>query len=516
MDHMQSGLLTTIVLLLIFLSVSGQPLVVLADIVSPSPQTEKVTTVAEVPEIQVNASTSLPYEPNRLIVKYKEDIAPVRVMSMIETSLNVHAGATVLKEGDNKEMPEDMQLLKLPNDTPVEDAVDYYEQNPAVEYAEPDYIITCAGDTISASGSITPNDTYWGNQYGMRTISAPGAWSITTGSSDVVVAVIDTGVNDNHEDLSANMWTDSSGYHGYDFVNNDYYPVDDNGHGTHCAGVVSAVGNNGKGVAGVSWNTRIMALKTMRSDGSGNTSMAISAIQYAKNNGVDILSCSWGSSSYSQSLHDAINSTSALIVCAAGNNATGGNDMDNTAYKIYPACYPNSNIISIANTDSGDNLWYTSNYGASSVDVAAPGVSITSTYYSSNTAYANMTGTSMSTPHVAGLAALMKSLHPSYTADEVKSAIMNNADIVSGLSGKCVTGGRINASATLRAGLETKFHGVPGTDVFPLTIQFYDDSPYEPSSWLWDFGDSNTSTDQNPTHVYYAPGEYQVNFTAGW
>ena len=212
-------------------------------------------------------------------------------------------------------------------------------------------------------------------------------------SANVLVGVIDTGVDYNHPDLAANIWTnpgeiagngiddDGNGYiddvHGYDFVNNDGDPMDDNGHGTHFSGTIGGVGNNGIGVAGVNWNVKIMALKFLDSGGSGSTANAVAGVQYATMMGVDVTSNSWGGGGFSQALYDAIDAAGAAniaFVAAAGNNGA-----NNDTSPAYPAAYDLPNIISVAATDDNDELASFSNYGAASVDLGAPGVDILST-----------------------------------------------------------------------------------------------------------------------------------------
>ncbi|MCA8925995.1 MAG: S8 family serine peptidase, partial [Planctomycetes bacterium] len=244
----------------------------------------------------------------------------------------------------------------------------------------------------------------------METIQAPQAWELETGSAQVVVAVIDTGVDYTHPDLSANMWTnpgevpgngvddDRNGvvddFYGYDFANGDPDPRDDNVHGTHCAGTVGAVGDNGVGVAGVCWSVRIMALKFLGSDGSGNTSDAIACIHYAIANGADVMSNSWGGGESSRALEEAITAARAagiVFVAAAGNSG------DTRVH--YPGAYPAA--LTVSATDRADALATFSSYGPA-VDLAAPGVGIVSCALEHG--YASLSGTSMATPHVAGLA----------------------------------------------------------------------------------------------------------------
>jgi len=320
---------------------------------------------------------------------------------------------------------------------------------------------------IATVFNVVPNDPSYSKTWGMNQIDAPSAWEQSTGSSNIVVGVIDTGVDYNHPDLQANMWVnsgeiagngiddDGNGFvddvHGYDFVNNDGDPMDDNHHGTHVAGTIAAAGNNSIGVSGVAWNSSIMALKFLSASGAGYTSDAVRAINYATmmrtQYGVDIrvLNNSWGGGGYSSSLASAIeasNQADILFVAAAGNNGT-----NNDANPQYPANYTSSNVISVAATDSNDNLASFSNYGANTVDVAAPGVGIYSTVIGGS--YASFSGTSMAAPHVAGVAALAFALDPTLSAAAVKDAIMAGGDVISGLSGKVLTGSRLNAAATL-------------------------------------------------------------------
>lgn len=314
---------------------------------------------------------------------------------------------------------------------------------------------------------IAPNDPSYSSTYGMKNIDAPEAWDKTTGSDSVVVGIIDTGVDYTHPDLVGNIWTnpgeiagngiddDNNGFiddvHGFDFVNNDGDPMDDNHHGTHVAGTIAAQGNNARGVTGVAWNTSIMALKFLSASGSGYTSDAIRAINYAtmmrSQYGVNIrvLNNSWGGGGYSASLDSAIRASEAadiLFVAAAGNDGT-----NNDVNPHYPSSYDVNNVITVAATDRNDNLASFSNYGASSVDIAAPGVGIYSTIAGGY--YASFSGTSMAAPHVTGVAALAFAYDPDATAAEVKDAILAGGDWISGLGGKVMTGMRLNAAGTL-------------------------------------------------------------------
>lgn len=336
------------------------------------------------------------------------------------------------------------------------------EKRQDIKFAEPDFEMEV---------QVTPNDPYFSNLWGLYNtwsgdpgntdINAPAAWDTGTGSNSIVVAVIDTGVDYNHEDLAANMWqnpgeipgdfidNDGNGYtddiYGIDAINNDTDPWDDHYHGTHCAGTIGAAGNNGIGVAGVCWNVKIMALKFLGSGGSGWTSDAVECVYYAIDNGAHIMSNSWGGGGYSQALADAITAAQnadILFIAAAGNDA-----LDNDILTHYPSSYVNDNVISVASTDYQENLSSFSNYGVVSVDVAAPGSSVYSTMPGDS--YAYLSGTSMATPHVAGLAALLKSRNPALTWDQLKALILYTADPLASLDGKIATGARIDAYSAI-------------------------------------------------------------------
>jgi thermitase len=304
-------------------------------------------------------------------------------------------------------------------------------------------------------------------------IDAPEEWTINAGSPVTVVAVIDEGIDINHPDLKANIYTnaveaigikgvddDRNGYvddvHGYDFLNNDASvydpdPITGKGdeHGTHVAGTIAAVGNNGTGVTGVNWQAKVMPLKFLGPNG-GYTSDAVEALDYAVKNGVKISNNSWGGGGKSQALQDAIaraDSAGHLFVAAAGNGGADGIGDNNDVTPNYPASYPNPNIISVAATDSRDRLASFSNFGVNTVDLAAPGVSILSTL-PGNT-YGNYSGTSMATPHVTGVAALLKTQNPTADDGVMKAQILQFAEMKTSLKNKVATGGRLNAYAAL-------------------------------------------------------------------
>lgn len=343
-------------------------------------------------------------------------------------------------------------------------AIQSLSNHPAVEYVEPNYI----WKTVK-----TPNDPKFENLWGLKNVgqkagskvgkvgidvNAEDAWNIHTGSEDVVVAVIDTGVDYKHQDLASNMWTnkaelegeegvddDGNGHvddiYGYDFANDDADPLDDHGHGSHCAGTIGAQGDDGKGIVGVAWDVKIMALKFLTARGSGSTEGAIKAIDYATQMGADIMSNSWGGGAKSKALKEAIERArdkDILFVAAAGNSSA-----DNDKRPHYPSSYETENILAVAAIDNQGQLAPFSCYGRKSVDIAAPGVKIFSS--TPGDSYDSWSGTSMATPHVSGVAALLKSHDSNLSAIEIKERLMKTARPLAALRGKMISGGFVNA-----------------------------------------------------------------------
>lgn len=361
--------------------------------------------------------------------------------------------------------------LRLPPGMTVDQGVSFYSRLTGVARVQPNFVYRV---------QATVNDPRFAELYGLNKIGAPAAWDTSTGSSSVVVAVIDLGVNYNHEDLSANMWRnpgetgtdaqgrnkatndlddDGNGYiddvYGIDTINHDSDPADDGGHGTHVAGTIGAVGNNNKGVVGVNWAVNIMAIKSHDSAGNGTSASVIEAFQYAammRRRGINVrvTNNSWGGAPeaplYDQALKDAIDdagSAGILNVCAAGNANT-----NNDGNLFYPASYDSPSIISVAASDQNDNRAGFSSYGATTVDLAAPGVGILSTYGSS---YVALSGTSMATPHVSGAAALLCAFNSYLSTAQLKATLLNSVDRLPQWSGLTVTGGRLNLLRALQS-----------------------------------------------------------------
>lgn len=304
--------------------------------------------------------------------------------------------------------------------------LDQLNHDPDVEFAEPDYKMKAY--------DITPNDSKWSSQWDMKKIAMPTAWGTTKGTSSVKVAVVDTGANYNHSDLAGQI------IKGHDFVNNDDDPMDDQGHGTHVSGTVAALMNNSLGVAGMAPGCKVLAVKVLGSDGSGDTSAIAQGIDYAVKQGAKVINMSLGGPQESAVLKTAVDNAVAhgvVVVVAAGN--------DGSTTKNYPAAYDNS--LSVGASDQNDARAYFSTYG-STVDIAAPGVSILST--TKDGQYGTEDGTSMASPHVAAAAALVFSLHPNWTVAQVRQALESTGDAVSGFSGSSLK--RLNVAKALAYG----------------------------------------------------------------
>jgi subtilase family protein/fervidolysin-like protein/HYDIN/CFA65/VesB family protein len=397
--------------------------------------------------------------PDELIVRFRAGVSEsdrLRARSMV---LGSPLRAFRIVEG--------LEVIKIPAGLSVEAAIDQFRQHQDVLYAEPNYIVHTTSN---------PNDPSFSSLWGLQNtgqaggtldadIDATDAWNITTGSSSVVVAVIDTGIDYNHQDLSANLFRnaadcnlngiddDGNGFvddcFGIDAVNNDSDPMDDHSHGTHVAGTIGAAGNNGVGVVGVNWNVKIMACKFLDYTGSGYLSDAIDCLEYVarmKDRGVNIIATnnSWGGGWFSEALFDAIDAhrqRGILFIAAAGNAA-----LDNDSALFYPASYYLPNVISVAATDRIDGLAFFSNYGRRSVHLGAPGHQILSTT-PANT-YSTFSGTSMATPHVTGVAALLKAQDPARDWRAIKNLLLAGGDGIPSMA-NTIAQKRLNAFGAL-------------------------------------------------------------------
>lgn len=347
-----------------------------------------------------------------------------------------------------------------------------------VEYIVPNYYRFL--DTM-------PNDSLFDTLWGLHNIGAngvindadidaPEAWDIKTGSN-FVVGIIDTGMDYNHPDLAPNVWVnpgevfgnnkddDNNGYvddvHGWDFINNDNDPMDGHSHGTHVAGTIGAVGNNGVGVVGVNWTIKMAALKIFSDGGSTNDAVIIKAVDYANRAGFKVTSNSWGGGPYSRALYDAIKAAGDkgyLFIAAAGNR-----NSNNDIFAHYPSSYDLNNIVAVAASDQLDNKASFSSYGKISVDLAAPGVGTNSTI--PNGGYGMKSGTSMATPHVSGAAALFWAKNPNVKAAEVKDALMKSVDKLPIWETLIVSGGRLNLNNFLKLGGGGGGGGLPTVEI---------------------------------------------------
>ncbi len=402
--------------------------------------------------------------PGEFIVKLKDNVSVKSHINVLSAELGSYIKDAI--PGQN------IVVIKRPVFEIQSNVMKSLAQNDLVEIVEPNYIYRI---------SRTPNDPMLGQLWGMKNIGqkdsenkagvagvdigAEKAWDITTGSRDVVVAVIDTGVNYNHPDLKDNVWVNEAEARGLKGVDDDGNgiiddihgasfvtassptgdPMDDHGHGSHCSGTIGARGDDGKGLVGVAWNTRIMGVKFLSKDGSGSLDGALKAIDYASSMGAKVLSNSWGGGGYSETLKQAIersNAKDALFVAAAGNESN-----NNDSNPTYPATYDVPNVLSVAAIDNRGQIASFSNYGKTKVHVGAPGVNIMSSI--TGTGYDSWSGTSMATPHVSGMAVLLASNEPNLTGVEMKQRIIATAQPIAGLRGKVRSGGLANAYAML-------------------------------------------------------------------
>ena len=429
---------------------------------------------AFLPGTQAALAPGTEYLPGQILIQPR---AGIDRTSLADFHASHHA--TVARAFDNLG---GLQVLTVPAGQTSTSLIAQYRQSGLVEFAEPDYIVQAA--------TTAPNDpkyldgTLWAlNNYGQSggtahaDIAAPDAWNVLTSASNIVVAVLDSGIRATHEDLAANMWVNpNDGSHGYNAITGTNNPDDDNGHGTMIAGILGAVGNNGKGVTGVAWQVRLMACKCLDNYGNGSDSYVLACLNYAQTNGARIINASFSSTTPSLALSNAVlalRSAGIILVAAAGNNAAN-DDVTPT----YPACYGMDNIVSVAYTTRTDALGSLSNYGATNVDLAAPGDQIYTTFSASDTYYwppaglgINVAGTSFSAAYVSGALALLLAKFPTENYQQIIQRLLSATDPLPSLKGKCLTGGRLNLKRALNPPmwLSALTPAAPGASRFQLT-----------------------------------------------
>jgi len=500
------------------------------------------------------------YVQNQLLVKFNAGVASTQAETTMQ-SMNAVAVENYEELGIQQwTLPNAVSIDGLnfttDNVTNVEELAAYLmANNPNIEFAEPNYIMS------ASPTDFIPNDPSLGLLWGLNNESQTGgltdadidafeAWGITKGDEEIIVGVLDSGIDWTHPDLAENIWQnlgedadgdgvtmekvngvwqldagddngiddDGNGYPddliGWDFVDNDNEPEDGKSHGTHVAGTIAALEND-EGIVGVSPQVRIMVLRFLNNDGLGAVSDAIRGLNYAMSKGAHLTNNSWGGTGLSQSLQNAIAAAAdanQLFIAAAGNNTT-----NNDATPYYPSGYDLDNIIAVAASDQSDQLASFSNYGATSVDIAAPGVSIFSTLPEGS--YGSGQGTSMATPHVTGTAVLLWSMNLTADYSTIKNAILSSVDELANFEGLVATGGRMNANGALLAlaecTTEANFNGPSGV-VCPGTLQNFENTSLggEVNSYGWYLADTLYTTDENAKITFDEPGEHIVKLVA--
>lgn len=404
------------------------------------------------------------YVPAQLLVRFASG-----THTSTASSINEAIGAITARSFSS--LVPGLQLVQLPPTLSVSSAMALYSQQAGVRYAQPNWVSHIEGAKVDST-TKAPNDPRYGEQWGWAKVDAPTAWNTSTGSHKVVVMDIDTGLDYKHEDLAANAWQntaeckgkkgaddDKNGYvddcYGIDTINGDSDPIDDNGHGTHTGGTIGAVGDNKVGVTGMSWDVQVMPCKSHDSGGSGSVASIIECFAYAKMEktefGYDVAATnnSYGgcpeACDFNPATYDAIAAMvkPGVVMAFAAGNGTRDNDIRAN----FPSNYDLPNIIAVAATTSTDGLASFSQWGLRSVDVGAPGASVLSTL--PNNAYGNFSGTSMATPHVAGLAGLLHAADSRLEWWEIRNLIISGGDHIDALDGKTASGRRINAAESM-------------------------------------------------------------------
>jgi PKD repeat protein len=462
------------------------------------------------------------YTEGRLLVRFKN--RPADEVLPFTASEKFEEWGVKMKHAYHGELT---GLYLIEGDFRVRDLLPIIISDPDVKYAEPDYKVELF---------YQPNDP--GAQSGtsqgdhLDKISAFDAWNVTKGDSSFVIALIDTGCTVTHEDLADNLWIntaeasgvpgvddDGNGYiddiHGWNLrdENNNLSDYASHSHGTATSSAAAGAGDNNKGIAGIAFQCKFAMLK-----GFSNFSMIIEGFQYATDKGFKVINASWGSHSFSSALSDGVtelDNNGILLVCAVSNNS-----YDLNSHPCYPACLTHDNVISVMGSNQSDEIAWFSDYGAPHADLAVPSEEV---YLAKREGgYDDYDGTSFGAPLVTGACALLWSRYPSKTHTEIKQQLLDNVDVLSSLSGLCVTEGRLNIRKALDAGgsppppppvPEAGFTGNPTSGDTPLTVSFTDLTSGQVSSWHWDFGDISVSDQQNPSHEYFGAGTYTVSLT---
>jgi thermitase len=368
-----------------------------------------------------SAATTGRFVPGELVVRFKPGVRE----TLRALVLREHGAA----RRDRTALP-GTEVVDLRAGASVTAAAKAFARRPEVLYAEPNWVYSAA---------VIPNDVRFGELWALDRIQAPAAWDLTTGDRAVKVAVVDTGIAYDHPDLAPHVVP------GWDFVSNDPDPVDQHGHGTHVAGTIGARGNDAVGVTGVNWNVALMPVQVLSPTGNGRNDQISEGLAFAARNGAKVVNASLGGNNFSQTMEAVIrDAPGTLFVVAAGNSAR-----NNDTTPVYPCSYDLSNLICVAASDRDDARAGFSNFGATSVDLAAPGVGVVST--APDQGYLSLSGTSMAAPHVAGVAALIWARAPWATVAQVRAALLQTVDPVAALAGTSATGGRLNARRAVEA-----------------------------------------------------------------
>ena len=469
------------------------------------------------------AASSTVFREDRVIIKPKPTAARAGL-----DSLHAAHRANVRRRFDAFD---GLEVLTLPVDASVSKVLENYRASGLVEFAEPDFFVQTAA---------TPNDPFYqaGSQWHLNNtglnggtvgadIHAETAWDTLNSASNIVVAIVDSGIRQSHEDLAGNLWhnpgeipgngidDDGNGFVddviGINAAANNGNPVDLEGHGTQVAGVLGAVGNNALGVSGVAWKVQMMICRFHDDTGLASISDAVQCIDYARGNGAKVINASWGSTNNSSALLTAITSCRAagiIFVVSSGNSAN-----NNDVLPYYPANFTLANIVTVAATTRNDSLAFFSNYGATSVDLAAPGLELLTTHLANDASYASVAGTSFSAPMVVGAFALMLARYPSESYLQVIQRVFQAVDPLTSLAGKCVTGGRLNLARALGPSLVAAFDASPTSGSPPLNVTFTDRSFGSITNWDWSFGDGASSSVASPAHSYSSEGVFTVSLS---